>query len=57
MLNESLNIVAVHRFEVAGEVVLVKGTADQDRVLVLAHADEERVVRMAAAHRHRGAGR
>ena len=47
MLNESLNIVAVHRFEVAGEVVLVKELLDQDRVLVLAHADEERVVRMA----------
>ena len=47
MLNESLNIVAVHRFEVAGEVVLVKDVLDPDRVLVLAHADEERVVRMA----------
>lgn len=47
MLNESLNIVAVHRFEVAGEVVLVKELLDQDRALVLAHADEERVVRMA----------
>ena len=47
MLNESLNIVAVHRFEVAGEVVLVKELLDQDRVLVLAHAAEERVVRMA----------
>ena len=47
MLNESLNIVAVHRFEVAGEVVLVKELLDHGTgSLVLAHADEERVVRM-----------
>jgi len=47
MLNEAMNIVAVHRFEVTGEVVLVKELLDEGRVLVVAHADEERVCRLA----------
>jgi proteasome-associated ATPase len=47
MLNESMNVVAVHRFEEVGEVVLVKELLGDDRVLVVAHADEERVCRMA----------
>ena len=47
MLNESMNIVAVHRFEVTGEVVLVKELLEHGRVLVVAHGDEERVCRLA----------
>ncbi len=54
MLNESLNVVAVHGFESIGEVVLVKELLEDDRVLVLAHADEERVCRLAEPLR--GAG-
>lgn len=47
MLNESMNIVAVHRFEDTGEVVLVKEILDDTRVLVLAHGDEDRICRLA----------
>ncbi|MCA0335958.1 MAG: proteasome ATPase [Actinobacteria bacterium] len=47
MLNESMNVVAVHRFEEVGEVVLVKEVLGGDRVLVVAHADEERICRLA----------
>lgn len=47
LLNESMNVVALHGYEVTGEVVLVKELLGEDRVLVVAHADEERVCRVA----------
>jgi proteasome-associated ATPase len=48
MLNEALNVVQVHNFEVQGEVVTVKEILqDPRRALVIAHADEERVVELA----------
>ncbi|MEO6020280.1 MAG: proteasome ATPase [Knoellia sp.] len=49
MLNEAMNVVAVHGFERAGEIVLLKEILDDDRVLVLSRADEERVCRVAAS--------
>ena len=49
MLNEAMNVVAVHGFERAGEVVLLKEILDDGRVLVLSRADEERVCRVAAS--------
>ena len=47
MLNEAMNVVAVHGFETVGEVVTVKEVLDEHRVLVVARADEERVCRIA----------
>jgi proteasome-associated ATPase len=47
MLNEAMNVVAVHGFERVGEVVTIKEVLDEGRVLVVAHADEERVCRLA----------
>jgi len=47
MLNEAMNVVAVHGFETVGEVVTVKEVLDEHRVLVVARADEERVCRTA----------
>ena len=49
MLNEAMNVVAVHGFERAGEVVLLKEILEDGRVLVLSRADEERVCRVAAS--------
>ncbi|PRY54864.1 proteasome-associated ATPase [Knoellia remsis] len=49
MLNEAMNVVAVHGWERAGEVVLLKELLGEDRVLVLSRADEERVCRVAAS--------
>ena len=51
MLNEAMNVVAVHGFEQVGEVVTTKEVLDDERVLVVARADEERVCRMAASVR------
>ncbi len=48
MLNEALNIVAVHGYERVGEVVAVKDRLGEDRVVVITHGDEERVARIAA---------
>ena len=47
MLNEAMNVVAVHGFERIGEVVTIKEVLDDRRVLVVARADEERVCRIA----------
>ncbi|KGN42838.1 proteasome ATPase [Knoellia aerolata] len=49
MLNEAMNVVAVHGYERAGEVVLLKEILEDGRVLVLSRADEERVCRVAAS--------
>lgn len=48
ILNEALNIISVHGFEKAGEIVTLKSLLeDQDRAVVIGRADEERVVRIA----------
>jgi proteasome-associated ATPase len=49
MLNEAMNVVAVHGYETVGEIVLCKEVLEDGRVLVMAQADEERVCRMAAS--------
>ena len=49
MLNEAMNVVAVHGYETVGEIVLCKEVLEDGRVLVVAQADEERVCRMAAS--------
>jgi len=48
ILNESLNIISIHGFEIAGEVVKLKNLLDNNlRAVVIGRADEERVVRIA----------
>jgi proteasome-associated ATPase len=48
MLNEALNVVAVHGYETVGEIVMLKEVLeDGERALVVGHTDEERVVRLA----------
>lgn len=48
LLNESLNVIAVARFEETGEIVTFKEfLEDGKRALVVGRADEERVVRIA----------
>jgi proteasome-associated ATPase len=48
MLNEALNIIAVHGYEKVGEIVSFKELLeDGERALVIGHTDEERVVRLA----------
>jgi proteasome-associated ATPase len=48
VLNESLNIIAIHGFEIAGEIVKLKSLLDNNsRAVVIGRADEERVVRIA----------
>ncbi|HUG08399.1 MAG TPA: proteasome ATPase [Acidimicrobiia bacterium] len=44
LLNEAFNIIDIRYFEPAGEVLRVRETMDDGRVLVIAHADEERVL-------------
>ncbi|MGH2750209.1 MAG: proteasome ATPase [Actinomycetota bacterium] len=48
MLNEALNIIGAHSFELQGEVVTLKEVfEDGRRALVIARTDEERVVELA----------
>ena len=48
MLNEALNIIGAHDFEIQGEVVTLKEVfEDGKRALVIARTDEERVVELA----------
>ena len=48
VLNESLNIISIHGFEIAGEIVKLKSLLDNNsRAVVIGRADEERVVRIA----------
>ena len=50
ILNEALNVIAIHRFDMQGEVVTLKELLeDGRRALVTARADEERVVELAAS--------
>jgi proteasome-associated ATPase len=44
LLNEAFNIIDFRYFEPAGEVLRVRETMDDGRVVVIAHADEERVL-------------
>ena len=44
LLNEAFNIIDVRYFEPSGEVLRVRETMDDGRVVVIAHADEERVL-------------
>ena len=48
LLNESYNIVDVRDFDPAGEVVAIKESLPDGRLLVLGRADEERVVEVGA---------
>ena len=48
ILNESFNIIAIHGFEIAGEIVKLKSLLENNsRAVVIGRADEERVVRIA----------
>ena len=47
LLNDSMNIIEARDFPQGGEVVLIKETLGEDRLVVLAHADEDRVVELA----------
>lgn len=47
ILNEAFNVVDVRTYERRGEVVTVKETLQDDRLIVLGRADEERVVERA----------
>ncbi|MFM1986701.1 MAG: proteasome ATPase [Actinomycetota bacterium] len=47
ILNESLNIISIHGFEISGEIVTLKSLLDDNiRGVVIGRADEERVVRL-----------
>ena len=43
LLNEAFNIIDIRHFEPTGEVVRVRETLDDGRVVVIAHADDEKV--------------
>lgn len=48
VLNEALNIISVHGYEKAGEIVTLKSLLEDElRAVVLSRTDEERVVRIA----------
>jgi proteasome-associated ATPase len=47
ILNEAFNVVDVRTFDTRGEVVTIKETMNDDRLIVLGRADEERVVERA----------
>ena len=48
ILNEALNIISVHGYEKAGEIVTLKSLLEDElRAVVLSRTDEERVVRIA----------
>ncbi len=44
LLNEAFNIIDVRHFEPAGDVLRVRETLSDGRVVVIAHADEEKVL-------------
>ena len=48
LLNESYNIVDVRSFDTGGEVVTIKESLGDGRLLILGRADEERVVELGA---------
>ncbi len=44
LLNEAFNVIDVRHFEASGEVLRVRETMSDGRVVVIAHGDEERVL-------------
>src|SRR5918994_1384669 len=47
MLNEAMNVIGQRKYEIQGEVVVLKEVLDDGkRALVIAHTDEERVVEL-----------
>lgn len=49
LLNEAFNVIDVRFFEPAGDVLRIRETLSDGRVVVIAHADEERVLRRSEA--------
>jgi len=49
LLNEAFNVIDVRHFEPAGDVLRIRETLDDGRVVVIAHADEEKVLRRSEA--------
>ncbi len=49
LLNEAFNVTDVRSFEPAGDVLRVRETLDDGRVMIIAHADEEKVLRRSEA--------
>ena len=45
ILNEAFNIIDIRHFEAAGDILRVRETMDDGRVVVIAHADEEKVLK------------
>ena len=49
ILNEAFNIIDIRHFEAAGDILRVRETMDDGRVVVIAHADEEKVLKRSDA--------
>ena len=49
LLNEAFNVIDVRHFEPAGDVLRIRETLEDGRVVVIAHADEEKVLRRSEA--------
>lgn len=49
LLNEAFNVIDVRSFEPAGDVLRVRETLDDGRVMIIAHADEEKVLKRSEA--------
>ena len=49
ILNEAFNIIDVRWYETAGEILRIRETMDDGRVVVIAHADEEKVLKRSEA--------
>ncbi|MEE8376033.1 MAG: proteasome ATPase [Acidimicrobiia bacterium] len=49
LLNEAFNVIDVRSFEPAGDVLRVRETLDDGRVMIIAHADEEKVLQRSEA--------
>jgi proteasome-associated ATPase len=49
LLNEAFNVIDVRSFEPAGDVLRVRETLDDGRVMIIAHADEEKVLQRSDA--------
>ena len=49
LLNEAFNVIDVRHFEPAGDVIRIRETLEDGRVVVVAHGDEERVLNRSEA--------
>ncbi len=49
LLNEAFNVIDVRHFEPAGDVLRIRETLEDGRIVVIAHADEEKVLRRSDA--------